>query len=279
MKIPITFLISVYNEEDRIKFTLDHATKWADEVLVIDKSSTDKTVEICKSYPNVRVETIPYSIKGEDDAITNINKAKYDWVFICVASEVPTKKCIEYSKKILEQTNGELDLIRVPRKYYSLGIYHEFSPWGINYFPFFINRKKAIIQNTIHENFLSHGAHCEAAVPFADDCCIYHFTHPTAKKYVEDMLQYFIVEANECKTKEQLQYKQISSINNIKNYLNKKWKPDDRRIFGHMCAWGIYNYGVGLFCWEKEHGQDVPKYYFNQMSHITNTEWNENYKL
>ena len=273
MSIPITFMIPVFNEEKRIKFTLDHATKWADEVLIIDKSSTDNTVAICKSYPNVRVETIPYSLKGDDDLVSYLNKAKYDWVFVCTASEVPTKKCIEYSKKILEQTKGELDLIRVPRKYYSLGIYHDFSPWGINYFPFFVNRKKAHIQNVIHANFLSHGAHCEAAIPFAEDCCIHHFTHPTAKQYVEDMLQYFIVEAEECKTKEQLQYKQQMAMKYIHDYITNKWKADDRRIFGPLCAWGIYHYGVALFCWEKEHGCDIPQHYQDKMKNIIDTEW------
>jgi len=273
MSIPITFLCGVYNEEKRIRFVLDHATKWADEVLIVDKSSTDKTVEICKEYPSVKVISIPYTMRGHDDTIKMVTFPANDWIFCGTASEVPTKKCIEKCKEILKETKGKLDLIRVPRKYYSLGIYHNFSPWGINYFPFFINRKKAVVTNKIHANFFSHGPNCERSVPFAEDCCVHHFTHTTAKGYIEDILQYMIREADDCETKQELQHKQTQSILNVKNYLEQKWKSGDKEIFGHMCAWAMYNYGTALLCWEKEHGKDISKVYRESAQEIINTEW------
>jgi cellulose synthase/poly-beta-1,6-N-acetylglucosamine synthase-like glycosyltransferase len=276
MSIPITFLCTVYNEENRIRFTLDHATKWADEVLIVDKSSTDATKKICEEYNNVRVVTIPFSIKGGEDVVDIVSHAKHDWVFICSASEVPTKRCIKACKNILEQTNGKLDLIRIPRKYYSFGIYHSRSPWGVTHFPFFINRKQAIIQNVIHNNFLSHGMFdpkYEAIVPFSEECCVHHFTHPSAKQYVEDMLQYMMVEANECKDEKEVQAKINNSMKSFSEYISHKWQAADMAIFGHMCALAIYYYGVGLFCWEKERGLDVSSRYKDLTESILNSDW------
>ncbi len=46
--IPITFMIGVYNEEARIRYVLEHAVRWADEVIVVNKSSTDRPVGILR---------------------------------------------------------------------------------------------------------------------------------------------------------------------------------------------------------------------------------------
>lgn len=54
MLTDITPLILTYNEEENIARTLDKLI-WANEVVVLDSDSTDKTHEICKRYPNVRL--------------------------------------------------------------------------------------------------------------------------------------------------------------------------------------------------------------------------------
>jgi glycosyltransferase involved in cell wall biosynthesis len=50
----ITPLILAYNEEPNIGRCLERLT-WARHVVVIDSGSTDRTLEICNSYPNVQV--------------------------------------------------------------------------------------------------------------------------------------------------------------------------------------------------------------------------------
>ncbi|MEM7407783.1 MAG: glycosyltransferase family 2 protein [Pseudomonadota bacterium] len=50
----ITVLILTFNEEANIGRTLAHLD-WAQDVVVVDSFSTDSTVEIVKSFPNVRL--------------------------------------------------------------------------------------------------------------------------------------------------------------------------------------------------------------------------------
>lgn len=66
-RVKISFIVPSYNEAARIGAVLEHATRWADEVVVMDKGSTDGTIEICKKFGDkVRVRTIPFSERGHE---------------------------------------------------------------------------------------------------------------------------------------------------------------------------------------------------------------------
>lgn len=54
MLVQITPLILTYNEAPNIDRTLQHLT-WAKKIIVIDSHSTDETLEILSSYPQVKV--------------------------------------------------------------------------------------------------------------------------------------------------------------------------------------------------------------------------------
>src|SRR3989338_2345040 len=46
---PISVCIITHNEESNIRRCLE-SVKWAEEIVVVDSGSTDKTVEICREY-------------------------------------------------------------------------------------------------------------------------------------------------------------------------------------------------------------------------------------
>ncbi len=45
----LSVIIITKNEQDNIKDCLE-SIKWADEIIVVDSGSTDKTEEICRKY-------------------------------------------------------------------------------------------------------------------------------------------------------------------------------------------------------------------------------------
>jgi glycosyltransferase involved in cell wall biosynthesis len=268
--IPITFIIGLYNEEDRIRYVLDHATRWADEIIVVNKSSTDRTKEICIEYGDrVRVVDIPFAPKGHDDFISNCKLAKHDWIFLGPASEIPTRRLISRCREILSDTNGALDLVYVPRKYYSFGIHDKRSPWSISYFPFLINRRKAMITNVIHKNISPSNPQNVAAIDFSDDCCVYHLTHPNAKDYLHSMTDYFEAEAASCQDPDA---KIRECFANIAKYEQQLIQGGDD-LFMHYLAWPIYWLGTALFVWEKKRGLDVPKFYKELREEVIKKEW------
>lgn len=64
-------LTRVRNEEEIIKDTLDHWGQYCDEIFVYDDASTDRTVEIARAHPKVRV------IEGRE---WKENREEEEWV-------------------------------------------------------------------------------------------------------------------------------------------------------------------------------------------------------
>lgn len=57
-EITISVCLIVKNEEEKIRRCLESLVPFADEICVADTGSTDKTVEICRSIPKVKVQEI-----------------------------------------------------------------------------------------------------------------------------------------------------------------------------------------------------------------------------
>ena len=99
-RVPITCLILTYNEESRIHIALTHALAWADEVIVLDKHSTDSTREIALRM-GARVHLIPFSRQGHERYEDMIAPATHDWVWHFTPGEVPTRRVIEEARRLL----------------------------------------------------------------------------------------------------------------------------------------------------------------------------------
>lgn len=71
-------LILAFNEEPNLRRTLSRLT-WAKEVLVVDSFSTDATLDICRSFPNVRVLQRVFDTAAQQDNFGLANVGS-EWV-------------------------------------------------------------------------------------------------------------------------------------------------------------------------------------------------------
>ena len=80
----LSVLITAGNEEDRIRDCLE-SVRWADEIVLVDSCSTDRTVEIARAYTD-NIITIPWRgyIAQKQFALT---KAGREWVLFLDADE------------------------------------------------------------------------------------------------------------------------------------------------------------------------------------------------
>jgi len=270
-QVKISFIVPTYNEAARIGAVLEHATRWADEVVIMDKGSTDGTLEICRKFDGkVCIQSIPYSERGHEKLSEIPGLVQNDWVFLGTCSEVPTKKLIEACRQILDQCESELDLIYVPRRMYAFGLHCSNPDWSVCHYPFLFHRRRARITDDVHDNFHAPNSARTWRIPYAEDCCVHHMTYPTARSFWLASMQYFEAEIK----KDPPPDKSIrQSFKNIER-ISQKVLQDGENWIPFYCAFVSYELGKALHVWEKARGKDqAPLIYKNLTDHLIAREW------
>ena len=109
MKLPISAIVLTYNEEINIKNCLESVADWANEIIIVDSFSTDKTLEIAKKYTNkIAQRTFINQAEQFNWALDNL-EIKNDWILRLGADEYLTEEL----KKEITQTliNADKKLI------------------------------------------------------------------------------------------------------------------------------------------------------------------------
>ena len=89
----ISAVIITYNEEHIIARSIDSLRRVADEVIVIDSFSTDRTIEICKEKGAVVLQNKFEGYKTQKNFA--VTKAKYEWILSIDADEVLSNELID----------------------------------------------------------------------------------------------------------------------------------------------------------------------------------------
>lgn len=125
-KLPkISALLITYNEERNIQKFLDEAW-YADEIVIVDSESNDKTAEIAKKHPKVR-----FIVRKFDNFTAQknyaIDQAKNEWVTFFDADErIPKALIFEMLDEIEE---NKADAFMVYRRFYFMDKYIKHSGW------------------------------------------------------------------------------------------------------------------------------------------------------
>jgi glycosyltransferase involved in cell wall biosynthesis len=111
-------VLATYNEETNIARCLDSVKGLADEIVIVDGKSTDKTVEISKRYHAriILVDNNPTHFHEQKKIA--IEAAKGEWVLQLDADECLTGKLVE---EIKSAVNGDANGYWIPRSNYFLG--------------------------------------------------------------------------------------------------------------------------------------------------------------
>ncbi len=125
LKTPLTAAIITFNEERNIERCLQSLQGVADEIIVVDSFSKDKTEEICKHY-NVRF--IPHAFEGHiPQKNFALDQATHDWVLSLDADEALTE---DLKNSILEvMKNPVLQGYQMNRLTNYCGTWIRYSGW------------------------------------------------------------------------------------------------------------------------------------------------------
>ena len=98
----LSLCIAVYNEEKNLHYPMDSAIDFVDEVIIVDGGSTDKTVEIAKSYgKKVIVIDSDNPVMFHKNKQKAIEAAKGEWILQLDADEELTSELKQEIKDII----------------------------------------------------------------------------------------------------------------------------------------------------------------------------------
>ncbi len=123
----ISFCIITLNEEDNIEDLIKNIKAVADEIIIVDCGSKDKTVEIAKTLGAKVI------FNGWKDYSTQknfaISKASKDWVFVLDADEILSDELKESILSVKEKEFSDIEGFLIGRKTFYLGKFINHSGW------------------------------------------------------------------------------------------------------------------------------------------------------
>jgi len=124
-KIPLSVVIITKNEEKNIKDCLE-SVRWADEIIVVDDESTDRTVEIAKQYTNkIFIKKMEVEGRHRNWAYA---QARNIWVLSLDADERVTPGLKEEISNILKNDTNYV-AFSIPLKNYIGNYWVKYGGW------------------------------------------------------------------------------------------------------------------------------------------------------
>lgn len=185
----ISVVIITHNEEDRIGPALESSAPVADEIVVLDSGSTDRTVEIAREF-GARVFTHPFEDYGTQKNAA-MARTGCEWVLNLDADE---RICDSLRKEILELKGGPepaADGFRIRRKSFYLGRWITHSGWYPERKLRLFRKEKARWEGRIHERLVLEGTVSRL------DGEILHFTYRNIADHIARVNRYTSFQAEE----------------------------------------------------------------------------------
>ncbi|MEC9282778.1 MAG: glycosyltransferase family 2 protein [Bdellovibrionota bacterium] len=148
-KLKISAAIICMNEETNIARCIE-SLAWADEVVVLDSGSEDKTLEIARS---LGAKCFSEKWRGFCDQKNRLSElCENDWVFNLDADEACTTELANEVQRILSEENDETCAYEFPRKSFHLGRWISHGGWYPDFQRRLYNKKHSRWQGgALHE--------------------------------------------------------------------------------------------------------------------------------
>ena len=177
----ISVIVITYNEEKNIERCL-RGVQWADEIIVVDSFSTDRTVELARRYTN---NIIQHAYDGDiPQRERGIQQSTGDWILGVDADEEVTDELAGEIRSVIRENNS-IDGYEVPMKVWALGRWIFHGGWYPDYhFRLFRRGKYKVEQAEVHGGFAVDGSQSRL------HGFILHYTYETIEQYLSKMNNY-----------------------------------------------------------------------------------------
>ncbi len=190
----ISVVLATYNEEKNLPRCLESVKAFADEIVVVDGSSEDKTRQIASRFKAKVMKTLNRPMFHTNKQMA-IDAATGDWILQLDADEVVDDTLAEEIVKAVKY-NGPLDAYSIKRKNFFFGRWlHKGGQYPDPVIRFFKRGKAYLPQKSVHEQMSVVGNVGQL------NGHLLHYTAPSLSRYLTNANRYTSLTAEELKSK------------------------------------------------------------------------------
>jgi glycosyltransferase involved in cell wall biosynthesis len=205
--LKISVVLATFNEEENIGSCLESVKSFADEIILVDGSSEDKTREIAKSFGAKVIKTINRPMFHTNKQMA-IDAGKGEWILQLDADEVVDPKLANEIINIVSK-GSICSAFALKRKNFFLGRWlKKGGQYPDAVIRFFKRGKARLPQKSVHEQMEVDGKVGEL------DGHLLHYTAPTFDRYLTNANRYTSLTAGDLR----LQAVKLNFINSL-NYI------------------------------------------------------------
>ena len=216
----ISCLVHTYNEAKNLGRCLQ-ALEFADEIVVIDMGSTDKTLEIARDF-KAKIYQHPYTGYVEPARNFGIKKAKGDWILIVDSDEFIPPDLVRVIKNRVNSENNEINYYRIARKNIIFNNWMKNSGWWPDYQIRLFKKGSVSWSEKIHGIPVTRGIGGDFMPD--ESQAIVHYNYTSVSEFLERANRYSAIQASEFYSKnKRIEYSDfiLSPVNEfVKRYLN-----------------------------------------------------------
>lgn len=188
----ISVVINTLNAEENIGRAIQSVC-WAQEVVVCDMFSQDKTHEIAKKMGAkiIRHKKLEYVEPARNFALSKVSN---NWILVLDPDEEIPPALAERLIQIAS-TAKEIDYVRIPRKNLIFNKWMKASCWWPDYNIRFFKKGKVVWENKIHRPPKTSGVGMD--LPVEEELAIIHRNYQTISQFIARMNRYTKVEADQ----------------------------------------------------------------------------------
>jgi glycosyltransferase involved in cell wall biosynthesis len=162
------------------------ALGFADELIVLDKSSTDGSRAIAEAHAD-DVITVPWTPTVEETRTLALSLCRHEWILFMDDDECLSAEAA--SRILAELENPTADIYEFPLRHYVLGQHDEGAYYWPEHHVRLFRRGAVTFSRTVHAGIVRHS---DRVMRFdaSDGLCIHHLSHPDVTGWIEKTNRY-----------------------------------------------------------------------------------------
>ncbi len=181
----VSACVITYNRASIVGTCL-RAVGFADEVILVDKTSTDETRAVAARFVD-RIVTVPWSPTVEETRALAVSLCRHDWILLLDDDECLNPEAVRFIQRELAAPRA--DLYAFPLRHYILGRHDERAYYWPEHHIRLFRRDCMTLGGKVHAGLTPRSERI-IHIGLDEGPCIHHLSHPDVSGWIERTNRY-----------------------------------------------------------------------------------------